>query len=454
MNAAVSFAQSSDTEKIVLISNGTLPAGSYTITSGRTLLIPFDVGYTLVKGTPTVVYNEYATPTAFRELTMANGASITINSGGAISCASKLSSKGQMGGYNGTPTGPDGRIKMNTGSTITVKSGGNLYVWGYIHGSGSISAESGATVYEAFQIKDWRGGTATSSVRSYAFIFNQYYIQNVEVPMTLYAGAKEKLYSAANASSAAYTMDATFLGSDGLFNISSGYMIKDYIESEDRLQMDIYGSASIQSMTISGLPVINSISTSGYRMPINSNITINIHSGTTTVSQDIEMLPSVEVSLDSGANLSISSGKKIYLFDNDDWTLFSGQKRLYVVGYSVANGTTAKRTDATLIDSSINVNGTMTVAGKTYTSLGGAHIFSSEGTGKIIYSTAFCKRFLYNGALILNSDKTTNGFYTFYFSNSFSRTSLDISCSAPVTSGKTTDSRGSFVIIKCTCNTA
>ena len=59
------------------------------------------------------------------------------------------------------PTGAYGQIKMNSGSQITVENGCNLYAWGYVTGSGNVRITSGATVYECFQVTDWRGGSAT-----------------------------------------------------------------------------------------------------------------------------------------------------------------------------------------------------------------------------------------------------------------------------------------------------
>lgn len=371
---------------ITLVSDGTLPSGDYSIPSGVILLIPFDKDKTLYTDKPSVIYNEYSRPTAYRTLTMASGASITVENGGAISLSGKLSSKGQMGGYNGTPTGYDGRIKMEEGSSIILRSGANLYVWGYIYGSGSVTAESGSAVYEAFQIKDWRGGSATSNIYDYAFIFSQYYIQNIEVPLTMYAGAVEKVHSSANASSSAYPISGEFIGNNGIFRINSGYIVKDYIESTDRLQFDIYGDMELSSMSISGIPVIESISTSRYVLPLNGNFTVNIHSGTTTVKQNLELLPGFDLTVDSGATASIDS--KVYVYDNDDWGNFTGKARLYVIGYSVANGTTTKRTAAGLVDARIDINGTFVVNGNLYTSLGGADITSSEGTGRVVLPVA------------------------------------------------------------------
>lgn len=388
LNTAISYAQTNNKDMIVLAGNGTLPAGSYTIPNGKTLLIPFDDAYTCYRDEPPIVYNSHTNPTAFRTLTMANGANITVANGGAISLSGKLCSQGQLGGWNGCPTGPDGRINMLSGSSITVQNGGNLYVWGYIYGSGAVIAQSGATVYEAFQIKDWRGGTATSSVYQYAFILNQYYVQNIEVPLTLYAGATENLYSAANASGSAYPMGVTFIGrSSGMFRLTSGYLVKDYIESTDRLEVKVHGNAEISPMSMSGLPIINSIDTSRYVLPITSNITIDVQTGTTQIKQDISLLPGVEIHVASGASMTIASGKKAYVYDNDEWGNFTGSARLYVIGYSVANGTTAKRNENSLKDVKVTVDGTVQVAGDLYTSASGADI-TTNGSGRITFTKA------------------------------------------------------------------
>ena len=48
LNSAINSANASSTSKIiVLMNNGTLPAGDYTIPSGVTLLIPFDTANTM-----------------------------------------------------------------------------------------------------------------------------------------------------------------------------------------------------------------------------------------------------------------------------------------------------------------------------------------------------------------------------------------------------------------------
>ena len=126
-DAAASFASASSGSKyMVLMNNATLSAGTYTIPSGVTLLIPFDSANTLYTGTPcSTPEGEYATPTAFRTLTLANGAELVVN--GALSVSGKhlRTVTGPCAGS--APTGPVGFINTEGGSKITVNNGGTLY---------------------------------------------------------------------------------------------------------------------------------------------------------------------------------------------------------------------------------------------------------------------------------------------------------------------------------------
>ncbi len=399
LNAADAYASSQSNKKIILISNGktqnTLYGGNYTISNGNTLLIPFDSSNTMYTTSPAVTYGSHENPTAYRVLTMLNSASITVKSGGAISVSGKLCSTGQMGGWNGCPTGPGGRIDMRSGSSITLENNAKLYCWGYIYGGGMVEAQSGAEVYEAFQIKDWRGGTETSNCYGYVFPFNQYYVQNIEVSLKLNSGASESLYGSVNASSRAYTLQAAFIGSgnsSAMFRIGSGYVIKDYLENTDQLSVQIHGNVALSTLTVSGLPFVGSVDTSDYDLPITNNIKIDIQDGTVTTGQDVKFQPGSEVYIERDAKFQISSGKEVKVYDLDDWGNFTGSAKMYAIGYSVANGTTAVRSTANMSDVTIDVNGVLEVAGQLYTSAAGANITSSSGTsgsnGKILFTTA------------------------------------------------------------------
>lgn len=397
LNAAADYAVSSGIAKIALVSDGTLPAGNYTIPSGKTLVIPFDDAQTIYTSTPEVVYGSHANPSAFRTLTMAKNAKITVASGGAISVPSKLSATGtNSGSWNGTPTGKHGRITMNAGSSIDVQSGGTLAVYGYISGSGNVYARSGSTVWEAFQIRCWRGGTATSGMadnNQKVFPLNQYYVQNIEAPITYYSGAVEKVYTAVNMSSKAFAASATFIGTGGMFQIDSGSATKRFTGATDRLELTVDGNFRItpMSLRIAGLPLIGTLdlNTADYVLPIQSNITINVNSGTTTLSQDVAFMAGSEMTIADGATVTVASDHKAYVYDADQWGPYAAASlNLVPVGYSTVNGTTAKRTAASLTDVKIDVNGTLNVAGALYTTEGGAAIVSTGGTGKVVLAAA------------------------------------------------------------------
>ena len=199
LNEAVTYAEANSQSKITLASDGTI-SGSYTIPAGITLLIPFDAAGTLYTDAPAAIRTAPASK-PFRTLTMSEGTSITVN--GAISLGGRYFAA--AGSQQGRPVGDYGYIKMADNSSITVKNGGNLYAWGFISGSGSVLAESGATVYEFYQIADFRGGSASSTIVNggkKVFPFSQYFVQNIEVPLTLNAGANEQVYSGVYASSA------------------------------------------------------------------------------------------------------------------------------------------------------------------------------------------------------------------------------------------------------------
>ena len=374
---AVSYAQANSQTKITLASDGSI-SGNYTIPAGITLLIPFDAAGTLYTDAPAAIRT---TPTSkpFRTLTMSEGTSITVN--GAISLGGRYFAAG--GGQQGRSVGDYGYIKMADNSSITVKNGGKLYAWGFISGSGSVLAESGATVYEFYQIADFRGGSASSSMGHGVFPFSQYFVQNIEVPLTLNAGANEQVYSGVYAMSTTYTTSINFIGDTGMFKVESGSFTKDYDEKTDRLVFTVNGEAALNtlSLTLAGMDV----NSESYVLPITNNITINIQSGNVTINQDAALLAGVEVNIAEGAGLTVANGKNIYFYDSDEWNSDNfvwGSCKFKSVAY--APGKAYNRSNNDLVDAKMDVNGSVTAIGAIYTTGSGADICSSNGTGKYI----------------------------------------------------------------------
>ena len=377
LSNAVSYAQATGQSKITLASDGSI-SGSYTIPAGITLLIPFDEAGTLYTDAPAAIRTAPASK-PFRTLTMSEGSSITVN--GAISLGGRYFAAG--GSQQGRPVGDYGYIKMADNSSITVKNGGNLYAWGFISGSGSVLAESGATVYEFYQIADFRGGSASSNMGHEVFPFSQYFVQNIEVPLTLNAGANEKVYSGVYAMSTTYTTAINFIGDTGMFKVESGSFTKDYDEKTDRLVFTVNGKAALNtlSLKLAGM----SVNSASYVLPITNNITINIQSGNVTINQDAALLAGVEVNIAEGAGLTVANGKNIYFYDSDEWisdNFVWGPCKFKSVAY--APGKAYNRSNNDLVDAKMDVNGSVTAIGAIYTTESGADICSSNGTGKYI----------------------------------------------------------------------
>lgn len=377
LNEAVAYAQTNSQSKITLATDGSI-SGTYTIPAGITLLIPFDEAGTLYTDAPAAIRTAPASK-PFRTLTMSEGTSITVN--GAISLGGRYFAAG--GGQQGRPVGDYGYIKMADNSSITVKNGGKLYAWGFISGSGSVLAESGATVYEFYQIADFRGGSASSNMGNKVFPFSQYFVQNIEVPLTLNAGANEIVFSGVFAMKTTYTTAINFIGDTGMFKVESGSFTKDYDEKTDRLVFTVNGEAALNtlSLTLAGMDV----DSASYVLPITNNITINIQSGNATINQDAALLAGVEVNIAEGAGLTVANGKNIYFYDSDEWNSDNfvwGPCKFKSVAY--APGKAYNRSNNDLVDAKMDVNGSVTAIGAIYTTKGGADICSSNGTGKYI----------------------------------------------------------------------
>ena len=365
-------------ETAVLVTDGTFVEGDYTVPAGKTLAVPFDEAGTVYKESPEVVYNSWKQPTAFCTLTMKNGAHLNVEGDLSLSARCNSAGGGQRGA--GSPFGPVSFIKMDDASSITVNTGGKLFAWGYITGNGEVTVNDGAEVHESFQFEDFRGGNQTTGMRDGVFPLSQYYIQNIEVPMKLYAGAKEYSYTGIYMSRQNFASSVNFIGpSDCMFNLSSGYIVKSYDGTKDRLNVDVNGEMQISSVKIK--ISFSSINSKEYELPINSNISVNIKNGSTVaIAQDIAMLPGSAITIDQGASCKLEDGINVYVYDSEQWGNFCGSVNKTFLPVQYAPGRTYNRTNADLVDASVVVNGTLDAsAGYVYTTAGGANITGADG---------------------------------------------------------------------------
>ena len=233
--------------------------------------------------------NAYVTPTAYKTLTLADGVSINVD--GAISVSAKHAYAEGSKIHGAAPSGACGFIKMNDNSEVIIKDGGALYAWGFVIGDGEVIAKSGGTIYEYFQIADFRGGTATDAIVGESgaykvFPLSQYYVQNVEVKEVIEHNADVYVYTSVFMGGMGLSSDVKFIGEGAMFVPEEGATLtKSYDPTKDWIHFEVDGNMAINNLTIK--LATKSVNSADYVLPINSNYSINIHSGTTTVNQDV-----------------------------------------------------------------------------------------------------------------------------------------------------------------------
>ena len=448
LNEAIAYAQSNNLKQITLVQSGILAAGSYTIPAGITLLVPMDTEYTPTRtddedfGVAPEFTTEYTTPYAYLTLTMADGAKLTVN--GTLDVESRHTSLQGGKTTGGRPCGAYGAIYMNPNAAITINNGANVYAWGYIYGEGTVTANSGAKVYEIMQVTDFPGGSNMSLFvdtdptydvdgdgnpsNDYfkTFPFSQYYVQNIEVELTLKAGAAEYVYITMTAGGQSMGLPVRFIGEGGMFVPGEGgTIVKDYDPSTDRLNVDVNGDASMAgiALDLSGTKYegavedvlgTSKVDSASFILTLNGNITININSGITTVKQDLSLLPGVEINIAEEATLVVAertyadgeydnltvygtyTGYNIYVWDMDNWGNYVFKnKPLSALTYSPTTGRYV-RTSADLKDVVIDINGTVICEGYIYSTVkfddelwvpvegAGAAVISTGKTGTLV----------------------------------------------------------------------
>lgn len=378
---AVKYAQEQNEEKVVLFRSGIL-GGEHAIPKGVTFLVPFDSGETLYKEEPKVSSGDDSNFAAYLTLTMSSDCSLNVK--GAISIGGVCKAAG--GSEPAKMIGKYGLIQLEENSSIIVENGGFLYAWGFVSGPGAVHVKAGGHVYEWMQILDFRGGSATSSMKkdSKVFPFNQYAVQNVESAMTIDAGGKETAFASIYALRRITYFDVPFVGgesSNAMFRLSGGSITKQYDYATGRCLYSLDGNSSLSPISIR---VGIDIKSKDYVFPITNNMSIRLKSGTLTINQSVALLAGVECFLDSGAEMILSSGVDMYVYDEDQW---KGKKYSCTGNDSPVvqrlPGKKGAATPAAVKDAEVDINGVLTVQGNLYTTSSGAKIRSSLRSGVI-----------------------------------------------------------------------
>ena len=395
---------------VVVVSNGVLAAGNYTIPANKSLIIPSS-STASVMTEPAIVHVTAATSapalSAYRTLSLADGANITVN--GTICVAGQVAS---VNGGNATsfPCGTVGVLDLSKGGSITLNSGAFLYAWGLVTGQnmdegnnttgvGHITAKSGSTVWEDFQVGDWRGGTASSSIYSNRskwrfFPFQTWTVQNIEAPITFERGSTGKCFFTLFGDGKVYPATLNYTANSGslfLLGGSSATLEKWYDATTDKVCYQLSGTTKLTSMTVSVAGM--SIKSDEFTLPMPCNMRVILKSGTFTMDKPVAMHAGSSMEVKSGATLSVNTN--VYMFDQADWDkycMYYGGSNAYFQKFN----TITKHYDrgdrtskAKLTDASILVNGTLNVtsSGSLYSTAGGCQI-TGDGGGVVQYASS------------------------------------------------------------------
>ncbi len=397
---------------IVMTANATLSKGDYEIPANTTLLIPYKSNQTTANGTTPAWVNKNASPTPgtpypYLKLTFANGVNMTVK--GKIEASSTTYIN--QSNWTGVPGGAYGWLQLNEGSYIDLESGAYLFAWGYVTGKGEINAKNGSYIYEDFQMGDWRGGTMGSSVNGNknglggkgVFLLTDYYFQNVECPITYRPGAQSIAYSGAYMEKSVIKIDAqsdpvVMVGtSNSMFLMNTAtagadtWVRKEYDAETDQLIWTLNSGASLGSFTLklntSWMDV--DMNTEDYVLPMATNFKIIANEGDINITNDICFLPGSEAIVKKEANLVVPEGKRVFIYDADDWSSYGGY--FHKIGYSPSWKACPRlmATSTKLADAKIEVAGTLDIQGSLYTTAGGGNIFSTrENAGKLKLGSA------------------------------------------------------------------
>ncbi|MEE1254572.1 MAG: hypothetical protein UHJ11_05915 [Paludibacteraceae bacterium] len=406
-----------DTEMtIIMLTDYTLPAGTYTLPAKATLVVPMSDEQET--GFPNVEYishnaaapqNVWVKPTKFRSLTFANG--VNMNVYGTIELSGKLHASSDD--YTSLPYGPYGLLDMNEGAKMVLMDGAELRAWGFMTGQGETDARRGAKVREIFQMGDWKGGSISSMLLGSdkgVFPVTQYYIQNIESPIKYHPGAKLSTMAAVSASASGFSVTATadvaIIGVSGtdeaMFLMDNEadqentWVRKWYDTTKDQQVYEINSGAHIGSIVIDLGDKIDGMdlkmNSSAFVLPLTNNMKIHLLSGYMDFTQSTSLLPGAEVEINKKSVVSITKNSdpkvksgSLYIYDADQWDRYAyakdGYKYTKVVRYTPSEDDqpTVRKENEKPADASINVHGAFdTNDGYVFTSEGGANIFSTD----------------------------------------------------------------------------
>ncbi|MBR3566048.1 MAG: hypothetical protein IKN91_06955 [Paludibacteraceae bacterium] len=383
--------QQDDSLTVVIKGNYIVPKGEYYVGSKTTLLVPHDDRHNSAIGTEPLRTEEWNLPTyEYVKLIMSDSAILHVD--GQLEVGGVQKAGGTQSGYT---MGSYGHIYLAPKAQIILHDKAKMQAWGFVTGSGKITAQSGSTVYENLQIGDWKGGELIFTLLynpQRVFPLSHYFYQNIECPITYYGGAKAMASTSELVSNMmAVGDDISIIGTENAFftmaSQANQWISKEYDPLTDRLTWTLNGNIVLNkldvTMWVSTIPI--DMSSEDYVLPIPTNMTLVAQHGSLSVSHSAVFLPSTEIIVMSSASVNIPDSVNVYLYGANEWGEFEGLS-YSEVPYSPSWEVNPR--DTVLKSTLCHVGGTIEVHGNLYSTKSGADIVGdSQSSGRIIYHT-------------------------------------------------------------------
>jgi hypothetical protein len=289
-----------------------------------------------------------------------------------------------------------GRIDLAPTASIELEPGAKMQAWGYVTGSGTVTAQSGATVRECLQLGDWKGGSVSYEMMNNAqkvFPITHFFYQNIECPVIYLPGSRALGATFIKISTFSVPFnDLRLIDSEqALFVMHESdeadvFIRKEYDPVTDRIVWTTSGDISLEELDIKTDIAIGrayNLLSERYLLPLGSNTTIRVHSGMLRPLHDVALLPGCVVEIAPDAQMDIPVDVNLCLYDEQQWGTYAG-KRYSTVTYSPSWRVCPR--DTLLLSARMIVGGAVRIEGSLYTTESGADIVGNEeDAGQVIF---------------------------------------------------------------------
>lgn len=303
-------------ESVVLMADYEL-ADSAAVPAGVTLVIPTSDEYDDVL-TGNNANGEVVNGSAYVTLTVPEDVTLTVN--GTLLVAGNQ----QSTNYNASClTGDYGKIDVAGNLEVN----GTLYARGEISGTGTVTANDGAKVYQMLQIRDWRGGTATmGAYGNDVFPFNVYEFDNITAKTVYMYGSSMEAHYYIYANSKGNEGDIVIIGNGGQLvfentaaGIESGSIV--FTNTDGVTNVVLNGAVKTGDIaitikqTIFGFTLSYTIDSSKTVCPFGYNMNVEIaNGGTLMVNSNLKLLPGCTFTVKEGGTLTVAENKTLYVY--------------------------------------------------------------------------------------------------------------------------------------------